>query len=205
MAYFYPRDSKTFYKVYHTSISHTSSLFKPVNNICIVWRIFSSQSWERAGCFTILLPYMDSDWSSNLVSWNDLTSLYQLFLPLLVAFINSESGNHHLGSQGNKICTLLPKRIAYIFKWSYGILVTGKVSWMLDAVRDTCDRTGLRCQMWPCKHPVSYGIVVPSNLLYLHLLRYLWKLLRRFWEIWLTLHPCHLGLVSNIWSYKYAY
>ena len=30
------------------------------------------------------------------------------------------------------------------------------------------------------------------------------KITSRFWERWLPIYPCYLGLVGDIWSYKYA-
>ena len=36
-------------------------------------------------------------------------------------------------------------------------------------------------------------------------MKYFWKLTSRFWKIWLTKHPSYLGLVGDIWSYKYSH
>ena len=46
---------------------------KLVTNICIVWSLWSGQRWERAGCFPLLFPYIESDWFSSpfFVEWYD--------------------------------------------------------------------------------------------------------------------------------------
>ena len=50
-----------------------------VNNVCIVWSLFSSQNRDRASCFRLLFLYIDSDWFSSLLL---VTALYPLLLPL---------------------------------------------------------------------------------------------------------------------------
>ena len=57
--------------------------------------------------------------------------------------------NHHFDIQSDEICTLLTKRISYTFKWYYGILDSGQISWVLDSVHDTSERLG--CQMFALK------------------------------------------------------
>ena len=61
--------------------------------------------------------------------------------------------NHHFDIQSDKICTLLTKRIRYTFKWSYGILDTGQISWMLDSVLDTCESKNWVPNVCPKIHP----------------------------------------------------
>ena len=61
--------------------------------------------------------------------------------------------NHHFGIQSDEICTLLTKRIAYTFKWSYGILDTGQIYWMLDSVHDTCESKTWVPNVCPKIHP----------------------------------------------------
>ena len=61
--------------------------------------------------------------------------------------------NHHFGIQSDEICTLLTKRIAYTFKWSYGILDTGQFYWMLDSVHDTCESKTWVPNVCPKIHP----------------------------------------------------
>ena len=124
-----------------------------MNNICII-KIFFQPELERAGCFPLLFPCIDSDWLSSL-----LFCLFDSFHPFC--------WNHHFGIQSDEMCTLLPKRIAYTYKWSYGIL-------------DQKNLFSVGCQLFalkfiqrtdhfrPCKHPVAWGIVFLSNLLCLH-------------------------------------
>ena len=61
--------------------------------------------------------------------------------------------NHHFGIRSDEICTLLTKKIAYTFKWSYGILDTGQISWMLDSVHDTCENKTWVPNFCPKIHP----------------------------------------------------
>ena len=74
---------------------------------------FSSQNWEKAGGFPLWFSCIASDWLSSLLFW-----LFDSFHPYC--------WNHHFGIRSDDMCTLLPKRIAYTFKWSYGILDTRK-------------------------------------------------------------------------------
>ena len=120
---------------------------KLMNNICIVWSFFSL-SWERAGCFPLLFPYIYSDWFSSLlfVGWYDSS------IPIASASSAAFCWNHHFGIQGDEICTFT-KRIAYTFKWSYDILDTGKIPWMLDSVHDTCENRTWVSNVCPKIHP----------------------------------------------------
>ena len=122
---------------------------KRMHNICIAV-FFPSQCWERAGCFPVLFPYIDSDWFSSLrfLEWYDSST--PIASASLAAF-----WNHHFGIQSDEICTLLTKRIAYTFKWSYCILDTGKISWMLDSVHDTCESKTWVPNVCPKIHPAS--------------------------------------------------
>ena len=46
-----------------------------------------------------------------------------------------------------------PKMIAYTFKWSYDILDTVKIPWMLDSVHDTCENRTWVSIVCPKIHP----------------------------------------------------
>ena len=83
---------------------------------------FSIQNLERAGYFPLLVPCIDSDWLSS-----QFFCLFDSFHPFC--------WNHHFGIQSDEMCILPSKRIAYTFKWSYGILDTSKISLLLDVSR----------------------------------------------------------------------
>ena len=128
----------------HHAYSPTMSVFhygmievKLMNNICITV-FFFSQRWERAGSFPLLFPHIDSDCfpSPLFVEWFD--SFIPIASACLAAFIPS-----------TEIITLVSRVMTFAlssqkglpthFKWSYGILDTGQISWMLYSVHDTCE------------------------------------------------------------------
>ena len=66
------------------SVIHCSMLeVMLVNNICIVWSLFSSQSRDRSGCFHLLFPYIDPDWFSRLL----FEELYDSSIPITSASV----------------------------------------------------------------------------------------------------------------------
>ena len=112
---------------------------------------FSSQSWQRTVFVPLSFPYTDSDWFSGLPFVTCYDSCISIASASLAAFI--PSAEVQFGIQSDAICTILAKRIAYTYKWSFGIFDAGQVSWMLYSVHDICESKTWMPNVCPKVHP----------------------------------------------------
>ena len=132
-------------------------LVKLVNNICITWSIFPARVGK--GWLFYSIVFIQRFWL--VLQYALCGVIRQLYTHCFCLFGSFPSFclNHQFGIQSNEICTPLPNRIAYAFKWSYGIFDTEKHlgcwfrPWYLDA---RCLPHNINPACGSCQHPVPW-------------------------------------------------
>ena len=154
---FVSADSDIFNNQTHPAYSPAMSVFhygmfevKLMNNICIA--VFCQPATGKGWLFSFIVSIHRFWLVLQSALRGVIRQLYNHCFCLFGSF-HPFYWNHHFDIQSDGICTLLTKRIACTFKWSYGILDTGQMSWMLDSVHDTCESKTWVPNICPKIHP----------------------------------------------------